>query len=303
MIYTYKKSRSLSLISGTSLILNLEFRNNKKTAKIRGQLQTLFGDPLYEEPNPDNAYCYVIIMENEQGVRYNLTVCLSKFGTSIGGNKNIEGIEDAVQELKQYIEKAAPSDYEYRGTYSDGSSVIMGVKDEEPYYDYSETQIKKKAKKREPTFEEVFTRAGLIPEWIERGRVQGMETVARNAMAKGLPVDVIHDITGMDVETIKKTEPIIEEQMVKIGLEAYLYTVITANPEAFLEARETTEAGVLEYSLMQAGIIPEWIEHGREQGVETVARNALVKGLPIDVIHGITGLSINKINKLAMSNA
>jgi len=302
MIYTYKKSRSLSLISGTSLILNLEFRNNKKTAKIRGQLQTLFGDPLYEEPNPDNAYCYVIIMENEQGVRYNLTVCLSKFGTSIGGNKNIEGIEDAVQELKQYIEKAAPSDYEYRGTYSNGSSVIMGVKDEEPYYHYSETQIKKKAKKREPTFEEIFTRAGLIPEWIERGRVQGMETVARNALAKGLPVDVIHDITGMDIETIKKTEPIIEEQMEKTGLEAYLYTVITVNPEAFLEAREGS-GEEFEYALMQAGIIPEWIEHGREQGEETVARNALVKGLPIDVIHDITGLSINKINKLAMNNA
>jgi len=202
MVYTYKKSRKGSLIIGTSQILNLEFQFGEERAKIRGQLQTLFGNPFYTYPDPDSAYCYVIIMENDQGVRYNLTVYLSKFGTSIGGNKNIEGIEDAVQELKKYIEKADPSDYEYRGTYSDGTSVIMGVKDEEPYY--SVTQIEKKAKKRESTFEEVFTKAGLIPEWIERGRVQGMETVARNALAKGLPFDVIHDITGLSIKKINK---------------------------------------------------------------------------------------------------
>ena len=72
------------------------------------------------------------------------------------------------------------------------------------------------ARRRHETFEEVFTRAGLIPEWIERGRVQGrvqgleqgrtegLEAAARNAMAKGLPIDVIRDITGLDIETIKQ---------------------------------------------------------------------------------------------------
>jgi len=68
------------------------------------------------------------------------------------------------------------------------------------------------AKRRRPTFEEVFTEAGIIPEWIERGRTQGLEqgreqgleTAARNAMIKGLPVDVIHDITGLDIEAINQ---------------------------------------------------------------------------------------------------
>jgi hypothetical protein len=59
-------------------------------------------------------------------------------------------------------------------------------------------------RKRSPTFEEVFTKAGIIPEWIERGRAQCREEVARNAIVKGLPIDVIHDITGMDEETIKQ---------------------------------------------------------------------------------------------------
>ena len=28
--------------------------------------------------------------------------------------------------------------------------------------------------------------------------------IARNALAKGLPIDVIHDITGLDLEAIKQ---------------------------------------------------------------------------------------------------
>ena len=202
MPYTYKKSSDFSLVNSTGRILGLEFRYGKERAKIRGQLQTLFGNPVYTSPNPEDAYGYVVIMENDQGIQYIFDVYSAKFGPSIGGNINIEGIEDAAQELKRYIAKATPSDYEYQGTYPDGCSVIMGVKDGEPYY--SKTQIEKKAKKRRPTFEEVFTKAGLIPEWIERGRVQALEVVARNALAKGLPIDMIHDITGLGINKIKK---------------------------------------------------------------------------------------------------
>jgi len=64
------------------------------------------------------------------------------------------------------------------------------------------------ARRKYPTLEEALTEIGFIPEWMERGRVQGriqgLETVARKAMVKGLPVDVIHDITGLDIEMIKQ---------------------------------------------------------------------------------------------------
>jgi hypothetical protein len=73
------------------------------------------------------------------------------------------------------------------------------------------TEAMNMARRKRETFEEVFTRAGLIPEWLERGRIQGREegreqglvTAARNAISKGLPIDVIHDITGLDIETIQ----------------------------------------------------------------------------------------------------
>jgi hypothetical protein len=35
------------------------------------------------------------------------------------------------------------------------------------------------------------------------GRVEGREEVAKNALARGLPLDTIGEITGFDIETIK----------------------------------------------------------------------------------------------------
>jgi len=61
-------------------------------------------------------------------------------------------------------------------------------------------------RKRSPTFEEVFTRAGIIPEWIERGRLQGLEQgryeVARKMKEMGDPIEKIQTITGLSTETI-----------------------------------------------------------------------------------------------------
>jgi predicted transposase YdaD len=39
--------------------------------------------------------------------------------------------------------------------------------------------------------------------WFEEGMEKGMEKVARNALAKGIPVDTIHEITGIDINTIR----------------------------------------------------------------------------------------------------
>jgi predicted transposase/invertase (TIGR01784 family) len=52
----------------------------------------------------------------------------------------------------------------------------------------------------------------LITEWDEdeakevcreEGREEGREEIARNALAKGLSFEIIHDITGLDSEVIK----------------------------------------------------------------------------------------------------
>jgi len=44
--------------------------------------------------------------------------------------------------------------------------------------------------------------------WCEEAREEGLkegrEEIARNALAKGYPLDTIHDITGLDMEAIKR---------------------------------------------------------------------------------------------------
>jgi predicted transposase/invertase (TIGR01784 family) len=40
----------------------------------------------------------------------------------------------------------------------------------------------------------------------QEGREEGYEEVARNALAKGLPIDVIHEITGLDIDVIKELQ-------------------------------------------------------------------------------------------------
>jgi len=41
-----------------------------------------------------------------------------------------------------------------------------------------------------------------MEEGLERGMEEGLEKTARNALAKGLPLELIHDLTGLDMETI-----------------------------------------------------------------------------------------------------
>jgi hypothetical protein len=65
------------------------------------------------------------------------------------------------------------------------------------------------------TFDDVLVELGLTAKWkaegreeglkkgIEKGREEGIEKAARNALAKGLPLDTIGEITGLDIETIK----------------------------------------------------------------------------------------------------
>jgi len=64
---------------------------------------------------------------------------------------------------------------------------------------------------RRPTFEEVFTKAGIIPEWLERGRKQGREEgfekgkeiIARNLMRRGMSVEEIAQVAELPVEKIR----------------------------------------------------------------------------------------------------
>jgi predicted transposase/invertase (TIGR01784 family) len=65
-----------------------------------------------------------------------------------------------------------------------------------------------------PTMEEVLTQAGYLPEWLERGRAQGIEQgieqgtergkeiTARNLIKMGMPIADIARATEMPIEKV-----------------------------------------------------------------------------------------------------
>jgi predicted transposase YdaD len=77
------------------------------------------------------------------------------------------------------------------------------------------------------TFEEVFTRAGLIPQWLERGMVKGVEQglkkgreeglerglekgreeIARTLLSRGWTVEETAEVTKLPVEKVRFCRP------------------------------------------------------------------------------------------------
>jgi predicted transposase/invertase (TIGR01784 family) len=63
---------------------------------------------------------------------------------------------------------------------------------------------------RYPTLEELLTESGQIPEWLERGRIQGIEQgtergkeiTARNLLKMGMPIAEIAQATELPVEKV-----------------------------------------------------------------------------------------------------
>jgi len=81
----------------------------------------------------------------------------------------------------------------------------------------------RRMKQNTATFEEVFTKAGIIPQWIERGRQEGIEQgiergiergieqgiergrekIVRRLFAMGMPIAEIAQATELPVEKIR----------------------------------------------------------------------------------------------------
>jgi hypothetical protein len=158
---------------------------------------------------------------------------------------------------------------------------------------------------------------------IESGKLSERENIWLKSLTNGLRTS---NAAGI-IEEVDKCGN-------KASLGAYLDVLMRANTEAFKEAKTMARRGLptLEEALEEIGILPEMIERcerrgmeqglakgmeqgleqgmeqgleqgmeqGMEKGLKTAARNALVKGLPIDVIRDITGLDIDTIKQIAI---
>ena len=140
------------------------------------------------------------------------------------------------------------------------------------------------------TFEEVFTKAGIIPKWIEEGRGKGREEGLEEGEKKIIdllksgkpPEEIIQDYErskkAPKVKSSKrlgKLDLYHNDQPVpstRFGFQGwfpgtYFEVLLRANPKTFLEVYKT-ETAAFEEVYTKAGIIPQWVEKGIEKGQE-----------------------------------
>ncbi|MDR0623247.1 MAG: hypothetical protein LBG10_02340 [Treponema sp.] len=53
------------------------------------------------------------------------------------------------------------------------------------------------------TIEDVLMEAGLIPKWLEEGREEGREKVAKNLLGLGWSVEKTAEVSELDIEKVK----------------------------------------------------------------------------------------------------
>ncbi|MCL2380065.1 MAG: hypothetical protein FWC64_00560 [Treponema sp.] len=120
-------------------------------------------------------------------------------------------------------------------------------------------------------------------------------------------------LKGLDDQLDARRVRLIADKIAALGKDAqiwaYLDAVARANKKALQEAYKMSNTAIasLKRTLEEIGISAEWevrgIEKGRKEGIglgmEQTARNALAKGLSPELIHDITGLDMETIQRLA----
>jgi hypothetical protein len=127
---------------------------------------------------------------------------------------------------------------------------------------------------------------------IETKRLPAKENLWLKSLTNDLERETARAILEARKETVREAP-----------LSAYLDVLLRANSEAFLEALNMANGTrTFEEVFTEAGIIPQWIERGLEQGEEkkalVIARNLLAKGWAVEDVAETTELSIEKVRSL-----
>lgn len=134
-LYTYKKLKNEDLLLGTSHMLSTSLLYGTGTAQFRGALLTLFGKPILQSDNAEEAYDYVIQAQDSIGHQWILTAYEGASGPAIGGDSTDHTIYPVAKDLLQKIESTKPSAFEATTYYEDfGNKIVYGCTQDKCYY-------------------------------------------------------------------------------------------------------------------------------------------------------------------------
>jgi len=155
MSYTFQSVGEIGKLPVSSNLCNLitDFNDYEiNFPLVYGKIRALFGQPIYETENLEDLFFYCVSATSEDGKVVYLYVYCAGSGPAIGGVHN-EASTKAAKALVDYIWRAQPVDYAYKGYYMDGPTVLeLGIKNGVPYYEEAELELS------EEEFKELYAR-------------------------------------------------------------------------------------------------------------------------------------------------
>jgi hypothetical protein len=114
----------------SSKIEYFELFSEHNDVVIQGILWALFGEPLYQTNNYENAYRYVIKATDSYNSSLMFEVYQGSSGCAIGGQCMSVEFNKAITEFKQLLQSTKPADFSYEGYYMDACMKIRcGIHD------------------------------------------------------------------------------------------------------------------------------------------------------------------------------
>lgn len=119
-MYQFTSVENENDLFNSSKIEDLQLFNEHNEVQIQGILKTLFGEPLYETYNYEDAYSYVInATDSSSNSSLQFVVYQGSSGCAIGGQCRSVELNKAINELKKLMQSTKPSDFIYEGYYMD----------------------------------------------------------------------------------------------------------------------------------------------------------------------------------------
>ncbi len=135
-MYKFTALRGENNHIGGSKLASLWLFNEFNEAQIQGRLRALFGEPLFETEDLENAYEYAIKAEDEAGDEFSFCVYQGSSGCAVGGYSNSAKMQQAIEELKELLLATEPTEFLYEGYYMDGGvKVRQGFQNGEVIYE------------------------------------------------------------------------------------------------------------------------------------------------------------------------
>lgn len=120
----------------SSKILNLNLFPEYNEVYIKGILKSLFGEPLYESEDYEQAYSYIIKATDKEGKEWLFDVYQGCTGSAVGAEEDTNELRKVLDEFQALLRETKPVDFHYEGHYIDSyMKIIYGIKDGKPYYD------------------------------------------------------------------------------------------------------------------------------------------------------------------------